>query len=328
MIRVGINGFGRIGRALFRVLSERADMEVVVINDLGTAQQLAHLLKYDSVHGKFHQSIEVQDNVLVLNDKPLDVIQQSDISEIPWAKYEVDIVVECTGKFKTKAELQHHIDNGAKRVILSVPPSNEEIPMVVMGVNDHILTPTDQIVSNASCTTNNAAFLIKGISELTPFRHAYITTIHSFTSDQNIHDNLHTDFRRMRSASQSIIPTTTGAAKAMTRIFPDFSNAIGGCGIRVPVPNGSFTDVTFSVKEDLTVEQINAHFKKISNKYLEYSAEPLVSIDVVGNTHSCIFDSLLTSVVGDMVKVVGWYDNEMGYSNRLKDLILKLSASI
>jgi len=324
MIRVGINGFGRIGRALFRVLAEASGIDVVAINDLGMADQLAHLLKYDSVHGRLPQNIGANTKALLFDNREIEVLQISDIKHIPWRDYDVDVVVDCTGKFKTRELLQHHIDNGARRVILSVPPLDDSIKMVVMGINDESIESHDTIVSNASCTTNNAAFLIKGISELTTFRHAYITTIHSFTSDQNIHDNLHSDFRRMRSASQSIIPTTTGAAKAMTRIFPQFANRIGGCGIRVPVPNGSFTDVTFSVKEGLTVEVVNRHFQEMANSYLEYSEDPLVSIDIIGNSHSCVFDSGLTSVVGDMVKVVGWYDNEMGYSNRLRDLIMKI----
>ena len=241
----------------------------------------------------------------------------------------VDIVIEATGKFKTKALLQKHIENGAKKVILSVPPLEDDIKTIVLGVNEGILEASDSIISNASCTTNNAAPMLKIINELCGIEQAYITTVHSYTTDQSLHDQPHRDLRRARAAGQSIVPTTTGAAKALTKIFPDLADVIGGCGIRVPVANGSLTDITLNVKKETTIEEVNTAFKKASEtslkNILQYTQDPIVSIDIVGNSHSCIFDSEMTSVIGKMVKIIGWYDNEMGYSSRIVDLILQFS---
>lgn len=327
-IKIAINGFGRIGRTVFRLIHQHPEMEVVAINDLADAYTLSHLLKYDSIHGVNKDEIRFNESEIIVNNIEIPLYNSKEITGIPWHLTEPDIVIESTGKFKTKSDLQHHISAGAKKVILSVPPVDDEIPMIVLGVNDIQLDGSETIVSNASCTTNNAAPMIQIIDELCGIEQAYITTIHSYTTDQSLHDQPHRDLRRSRAASQSIIPTTTGAAKALTKIFPHLSNVIGGCGIRVPVPNGSLTDITFNVKNAVTIEEINEAMKKASETNLKgilaYTEDPIVSIDIVGNPHSCTFDSQMTSVIGKMVKIIGWYDNEMGYSNRIIDLILRV----
>ncbi len=331
MINVAINGFGRIGRRVFRLLQEHNNIQVVVINDLADARTLSHLLKYDSIHGVFNGDVTHDSKHIIINKRKVTLLNQKDITKINWKPFNVDFVIEATGKFKSSNELLHHINNGASRVILTVPPSDDSIKTVVLGVNDNIITGEELIVSNASCTTNNAAPMIKIIDDICGIKQAYITTIHSYTTDQSLHDQPHRDLRRARAASQSIVPTTTGAAKALTKIFPNLSNVIGGCGIRVPVANGSLTDITFNVSKNVTVNEINNAFKLASETnykgILEYTEDPIVSIDIVGNSHSCIFDSLMTSVIGNMVKIIGWYDNETGYSSRIIDLIHKLSSN-
>ena len=326
-VKIAINGFGRIGRSLFRLLLDHPDIEVVAINDISDARTLSHLLKYDSIHGVLDIPITYSENAIVVNEKSVSFSSEKNISKIPWSN--VDIVIECSGKFKTRTELQKHIDNGAKKVILSVPPLEDDIKTVVLGVNDSILEESDCIISNASCTTNNAAHMVKIINDLCGIEQAYITTIHSYTTDQSLHDQPHRDLRRARAAGQSIVPTTTGAAKALTKIFPDLAHVIGGCGIRVPVPNGSLTDITFNVSRTADIETINKAFKNASENQLkgilQYTEDPIVSIDIVGNKHSCVFDAGMTSVIGTMVKIIGWYDNEMGYSARIVDLISKIS---
>lgn len=328
-IKIGINGFGRIGRTVFRRIQEHPELEVVAINDLADTRTLSHLLKYDSIHGVYNDTITHNEHHIIVNDIAIPLYNHSVIKDIPWSNTTPDIVIESTGKFKDRKSLELHINAGAKKVILSVPPIDEEIPLVVLGVNDHQLNGDETIISNASCTTNNAAPMIQVIDELCGIEQAYITTIHSYTTDQSLHDQPHRDLRRSRAASQSIIPTTTGAAKALTKIFPHLSNVIGGCGIRVPVPNGSLTDITFNVKNEVTIEAVNEAMNRASQTTLKgivsYTEDPIVSIDIVGNTHSCTFDSQMTSVIGKMVKIIGWYDNEMGYSSRLVDLILKIS---
>ena len=327
-IRIGINGFGRIGRTLFRLLEKHPNIQVVAINDLADAKTLAHLLKYDSIHGTFDAAVRSEDSCIIVNGRKIQVLNQNHPKEIDWKSHEVDLVVESTGKFKKREQLQHHLTNGARKVILSVPPEDESIKMVVLGVNEGIIGADDHIISNASCTTNNAAPMIKVINELCGVEQAYITTVHSYTSDQNLHDAPHRDLRRARAASQSIIPTTTGAAKALTGIFPELSDVIGGCGIRVPVPNGSLTDITFNVKRETSIAEINATFKKYAENdlknILQYTEDPIVSIDINNSYHSCTFDSLMTSVIGKMVKIIGWYDNETGYCSRIIDLIALL----
>ncbi|QRM88087.1 type I glyceraldehyde-3-phosphate dehydrogenase [Lacinutrix sp. WUR7] len=330
MIHVAINGFGRIGRRVFRLLQNNPNIQVVAINDLADARTLSHLLKYDSIHGIFNEDISCNENHIIVNNKNIPLLNKQKLEDINWKPYDIDFVIEATGKFKTTEALNLHIKNGAKRVILSVPPIEDDIKTVVLGVNEAILDGTEKIISNASCTTNNAAPMLAIMQELCGIKQAYITTVHSYTTDQSLHDQPHRDLRRARAAGQSIVPTTTGAAKALTKIFPELANVIGGCGIRVPVANGSLTDITLNVEKNVTIEQINDAFKKASqNKYkgiLEYTEDPIVSIDIVGNTHSCIFDSQMTSTIGNMVKIIGWYDNETGYSSRIIDLISNLSV--
>ena len=324
-VNIGINGFGRIGRTLFRLLLNQPGINVVAINDLADARTLSHLLKYDSIHGSLKDDIDFDASGIIINGKSVVLSNESHPSKIDWSTPKVDVVVECTGKFKDKDTLKFHLKNGAKKVILSVPPQEDDIKMIVMGINENTLSTADDIVSNASCTTNNAAPMIKIVKELCGIEQAYITTIHSYTTDQSLHDQPHRDLRRARAASQSIVPTTTGAAKALTSIFPDLADVIGGCGIRVPVPNGSLTDITLNVKRETSIAEINAAFEKASKNELKnilyYTNDPIVSIDINNSCYSCTFDSLMTSVIGKMVKIIGWYDNETGYSSRIIDLI-------
>ncbi len=330
-IRIAINGFGRIGRSLFRLLLNHPNIEIVAINDLADAKTLAHLLKYDSIHGVLPNEVKSNENQILVDGKDFPLTKQTDISQIDWKNFDVDVVVESTGKFKKKEELQHHLNGGAKKVILSVPPIDDDIKMIVLGVNEHLLDGSEKIISNASCTTNNAAPMLQVVHEVLNVQQAYITTVHSYTSDQSLHDQPHRDLRRARAAAQSIVPTTTGAAKALTKIFPDLSNVIGGCGIRVPVPNGSLTDMTLNVKKKTSIEGVNSLFKHASEtkfkNIISYNEDPIVSVDILGNTFSCIFDSEMTSVIdGHLVKLIGWYDNERGYSNRLIDLIVLVGS--
>ncbi|MCF1420153.1 type I glyceraldehyde-3-phosphate dehydrogenase [Mangrovimonas futianensis] len=329
MIRIGINGFGRIGRRVFRLALERPDIEVVAINDLADVQTLSHLLKYDSIHGVLKQNVSYSEGFINVDDQKVSILNHTHPKDIDWSAFKLDFVIESTGKFKDRESLQYHIQNGAKQVILSVPPLEDDIKTIVLGVNDHILNGQELIISNASCTTNNAAPMISIIKDLCGIDQAYITTVHSYTTDQSLHDQPHKDLRRARAAGQSIVPTTTGAAKALTKIFPDLNDVIGGCGIRVPVANGSLTDITFNVKRETSILEINNAFKTAAENrlkgILEYTEDPIVSIDIVGNQHSCIFDAQMTSVIGNMVKIIGWYDNETGYSSRVLDLICNLS---
>lgn len=329
MISIAINGFGRIGRRVFRLALEHPQIQVVAINDLADARTLSHLLKYDSIHGVLKDVISFDNDNIIINNTKIPLYNQSHPKSIDWSKVQPDFVIESTGKFKIKTDLQHHIDNGAKSVILTVPSLEDDIKTIVLGVNDNILNGTETILSNASCTTNNAAPMIALIKEYFGIKQAYITTIHSYTTDQSLHDQPHRDLRRARAAGQSIVPTTTGAAKALTKIFPDLSDVIGGCGIRVPVANGSLSDITINVEKSTSIEEVNSIFKNAAatsmKGILEYTEDPIVSIDIVGNPHSCIFDAQMTSVIGNMVKIVGWYDNETGYSTRVLDIICNLS---
>lgn len=330
MIRVAINGFGRIGRTFLRKLQGQSQIELVAINDLTSPATLAHLLKYDSVHGKFPAVIAAEEHALVIEGKQIPVFAEKDPALLPWSKLNVDIVIESTGHF-TKAELaSKHLEAGAKKVIISAPGTGD-LKTIVLGVNDELIDAAGRIISNASCTTNNAAPMVKILDTHFGVESAYITTVHAYTGDQNLHDAPHKDLRRARAAAHSIIPTTTGAAKAVTDVFPHLKGKIGGAGIRVPVIDGSLTDITCIVRKETTVEEINSIFKAAAagalKGILEYSEEPLVSVDIIGNNHSCIFDAQLTSVLGHgtMVKVVGWYDNESGYSARLVDLIKRIN---
>ena len=327
--KIAINGFGRIGRNLFRLLLNHPTIEVVAINDIADAKTMAHLLKYDSIHGVLPNIIKSDEEHIFVDNHSFLYFREKNIKNLNWKELQIDIVIEATGKFKTWDSVHEHITAGAKKVILSAPPEDERIKTIVLGVNESILNLEDVIISNASCTTNNAAPMIKVIQELCEIEQAYITTVHSYTTDQSLHDQPHKDLRRARGAAQSIVPTTTGAAKALTKIFPELDGKIGGCGIRVPVPDGSLTDITFNVKRLVTIEEINAAFKKASETSLHgilaYTEDPIVSVDIIGNTNSCLFDAQLTSVIDRMVKVVGWYDNEIGYSSRIIDLIQLLS---
>lgn len=327
-VRIGINGFGRIGRGFMRILRSYPQIEVVAINDIADTETLIHLLKYDSVHRAFPGHIQATDSGFSIDGKDIFVHNQSDAASIDWEAQNVDIVVEATGLIKSKNQALAHLKSGVKKIIISAP-AEDDIPMVVLGVNASILENEFDVISNASCTTNSAAPMIKVINDLCDVENAYITTIHSYTTDQRIHDAPHKDLRRARAAALSIVPTTTGAAKAVTRIFPELQEKIGGCGIRVPVPDGSLTDITFNVNKKTTVEEVNRAFRNASEGDLRgivgYTSDPIVSSDIIGMSYSVLFDEQLTSVIGNMVKVVGWYDNEIGYSHRIADLILKVS---
>jgi glyceraldehyde 3-phosphate dehydrogenase len=326
--RIAINGFGRIGRNLFRLLLDHPSLEVVAINDIADTRTMAHLIKYDSIHGVLPREVTYDETSIIIDGKSYLFFHEREIARLDWGAHDIDFVVESTGKYKTFEEINQHILAGARKVILSAPSEVPEIKTVVLGVNEDILDGTETIISNASCTTNNAAPMIKVINELCGIAQAYITTVHSYTTDQSLHDQPHKDLRRARGASQSIVPTTTGAAKALTKIFPEMEGKIGGSGIRVPVPDGSLTDITCYVTHEVTIEEINTAFKNASETHLKgilaYTEDPIVSVDILGNPHSCLFDAQLTSVIDKMVKVVGWYDNEIGYSSRIIDLILLL----
>lgn len=327
-VRLAINGFGRIGRYFTRIASKDQDIEIVAINDLSDPSTLAHLLKYDSVHGRFDGTIKVADDTIIINGKAVKMLHEKDPSNLPWKNLAIDVVLESTGVFRTKELSSKHIDAGAKKVVLSAPPQSDGIKSVVLGVNDHILDGSERIISNASCTTNSAAPLVHVMKQLGVIESCYITTVHSYTSDQRLHDAPHKDLRRARAAAESIVPTTTGAAKAITKIFPELDGHMGGCGIRVPVPDGSLTDMTFIMDHEISTTDINAAFKNAAETdlkgILDYTEDPIVSRDLLGCTYSATFDALLTSVVGRMIKVVSWYDNEAGYSNRLVDLIKRI----
>jgi glyceraldehyde 3-phosphate dehydrogenase len=328
-MRIAINGFGRIGRIFLRNILNRAETTIVAINDLSDTATLAHLFKYDSVHHGFNGKIDFDHEHLYINGQTIKVFAEREPSGLPWKELAIDLVIESTGKFTSKQRASLHLEAGAKQVIISAPATDKSVPMVVLGVNENSIDLRSPILSNASCTTNNVAPMVKILDDNWGIIDGYITTVHSMTGDQNLHDAPHKDLRRARAASASIIPTTTGAAKAITAIFPHLEGRLGGAGIRVPVLNGSLTDFTCSLKKRPTVEAINLAFKQAADgdmkNILEYTEDPIVSTDIIGNTHSCIFDARLTSIVGGLVKVVGWYDNEMGYSSRLADLVEKIS---
>lgn len=329
-MNIAINGFGRIGRTFLRNALKR-DLNVVAINDITAPKTLAHLFKYDSVHGVYSGSVSYEGNALIINGERIAVYAISNPAELPWEKLGIDLVIESTGKFTNTEKAGLHLQAGAKQVLISAPATDAKIPMVVIGVNDGEIDLLSPILSNASCTTNNVAPMVKILDDNWGVEEGYITTVHSMTGDQNLHDSPHNDLRRARAASSSIIPTTTGAAKAITHIFPHLNDRLGGAGIRVPVLNGSLTDFTCLLKKPTTIGEINKAFKKASEQefinIIEYTEDPIVSVDVIDNPHSCIFDAQLTSIVGDLVKVVGWYDNESGYSNRLVDLVEKITLA-
>ncbi|MBK9598731.1 MAG: type I glyceraldehyde-3-phosphate dehydrogenase [Flavobacteriales bacterium] len=325
-LRIAINGFGRIGRITTRILLERNDVELVAVNDLTDTKTLAHLFKYDSVHGVYKGVVGHDADSLQIDGNVIKAFSEKDPSALPWAKLGIDVVIECTGLFLTREKASGHLKAGARKVVLSAPAKEEGIRTVVLGVNEDKLDGNEDIVSNASCTTNCAAPMVQVVQELCDIESGYITTVHAYTSDQRLHDAPHRDLRRSRAAAVSMIPTTTGAAKAITKIFPELKGKLGGAGIRVPVPNGSITDLTCHVNRVVTAEALNARFKELAEGKLKgilrYTEDPIVSVDIVGDPASCILDGLLTSVVGGSVKVMGWYDNEYGFSSRLADLVM------
>lgn len=327
-MKVAINGFGRIGRLAFKVLLEKPNVEVVAINDLTDNATLAHLLKYDSVHGRFSGTVEATDEFILVNGKKIHATAERDPAALPWADLGVDVVLESTGRFTDKESASKHLQAGARKVVISAPAKGD-IKTVVLGVNDNTLDGTETILSNASCTTNCLAPMVKVLDDNWGLESGFMTTVHAYTADQNLHDAPHSDLRRARAAAYSIIPTTTGAAKAVGLVLPHLQGKLNGSAMRVPVPDGSATDFVATLKKAATAEEINAKFREAANSgslkgILEYTEEPLVSIDIVGNPHSCIFDALSTMVQGNTVKILGWYDNETGYSNRIADLIVKI----
>lgn len=324
-VNVAINGFGRIGRLALRMMLDHPFIEVKAINDLSDANTLKHLFKYDSVHGVFPGDIDVDNGDLRINDERIKIFSDSDPLHLPWKELEIDLVMECSGQFVTREGSQKHITAGATKVLISAPAKGGEVKTIVLGVNDDVLTGDDIIVSNASCTTNCLAPMIKVIEEKSKIESGYITTIHAYTADQRIQDAPHRDLRRARAGAVSIIPTTTGAAAAVGKVIPEVSGKLDGMAMRVPIPDGSITDCSLLLKDEVSAEQINEWMKEASESWLkgvmEYTEDPIVSIDIVGNKHSCIFDSQLTKTDGKLVKIVGWYDNEMGYAARLVDMV-------
>jgi len=332
-IKLGINGFGRIGKLVFRAAVADGNFEIVGINDLMSPDVMAHLLKYDSTQGKFGGTVETADDGIVVNNKMIPVTSEKDPANLPWSETGAEIVLESTGIFADDASLQKHIDAGAKKVLLSVPPKvkgETKIKIVVMGVNDDILTSGDTMISNASCTTNSLAPMAKVIHENFGIEKGFMTTIHSYTNDQNILDQVHKDLRRARAGAINMIPTTTGAARAVGKVLPELNGKLDGVSVRVPTPDASLTDMVAILKKDVTRDDVNTALKEAAGGslrgILEYTEDPIVSSDIIGNPASSIIDGLMTAAIGgNMVKVFSWYDNEWGYSNRCIDLF-KLMA--
>ena len=330
-LRVAINGFGRIGRYTAKLLLQKSDFKLVAINDLAEPKSIAHLLKYDSVHGKLGATISLSEDFLQVDNQKVALFSESNPENLPWKDLHIDLVFECTGRFTLKKDAQKHLQAGAKKVIISAPSQEESIPMVVLGVNDHILSSQETIVSNASCTTNCLAPLVKVLDENFGIIQGFASTVHSYTNDQNLHDAPHKDLRRARAAAYSIIPTTTNAGNALDRVVPSLAGKIEASAMRVPVPDGSLTDLIVTVRKEVTASEVNEAFKKAAKTnlkgYLEIETDPIVSMDILGNTHSAILDEALTSTKGNLVKVVAWYDNESGYANRLVELAKKIAKT-
>ena len=328
--RIAVNGFGRIGRTITRIAKLRGHYDVVAVNDLASPEQLAYAFKYDSIHRTYPGEVSVSGNILTIDDDPFEVLSEADPTKLPWRELGVDYVVESTGKFRKLEQLQHHLDAGARRVLLTVPPKDPLDATLVTGINDHVVQPSSTIISNASCTTNCAAPLAKVLHENFGIRRGLLNTIHAYTSDQRLVDAPHSDPRRSRSAATNIVPTSTGAARAIGTVMPELAGKLDGLAMRVPVPDGSVVDLTVELETDVTVETINMAMRKAAEGSLKgilsYCADPIVSGDIIGNSHSSIFDSLLTQVMEDrLVKVVSWYDNEWGYSTRVEELIGRLA---
>jgi glyceraldehyde 3-phosphate dehydrogenase len=328
MKRIAINGFGRIGRMCFRSIIEKEGLDVVAINDLTDVKTLAHLLKYDSIHGRVKADVAADGNFLVVNGKRIVVIAQKDPAQLPWAAMNVDVVIESTGIFTDKEGAHKHITAGAKKVVISAPASGG-IKTIVLGVNDGDITAEDVVLSNASCTTNCLAPMAKVLNDTFGIEKGYITTVHAYTADQRLQDAPHKDLRRARAAALSMVPTSTGAAKAVGEVLPELKGLLDGVAVRVPTPDGSLTDLVVILKRNVTKDEVNAAIKKAAENemkgIIEYCTDPIVSIDIVGNRHSCIFDADLTSANGNLVKVMGWYDNEAGYSERVVELVAQWS---
>ena len=328
--RIGINGFGRIGRAVLRVVFERPDVEIAAINDLYDNTQLAYLLKYDTVMGIFPGDVRSGSDAMTVAGRSIAMTKEKDPARIPWASLGVEIVVESTGVFRTRASLEPHLAAGARKLVLTVPAKDEIDAMIVMGVNDHALRPEHRIVSNASCTTNCLAPIAKILDEAFGIEEGFMTTVHAYTNDQRLADVPHKDLRRSRAAATNIIPTTTGAARAVGKVLPQLRGRLDGMAMRVPVPDGSVVDLTCRLRRPVSAEEVNGAVREAASgkmeRYVEYSEVPLVSSDIIGNPHSSIFDALSTSAARDgYVKVIAWYDNEWGYSNRVVDLIERLA---
>jgi glyceraldehyde 3-phosphate dehydrogenase len=328
--RIAINGFGRIGRNVFRILHGRSDTEVVAINDLTDPATLAHLLKYDSVHGRFPGKVSSTEGALVVDGKTIAVTAERDPAKLPHKANRIDFVVESTGVFTTREACAKHLEAGAERVLLTVPPKDSVDALIVLGVNEESLKPEDRIISNASCTTNCLAPVAKVLQDSFGIVHGLMTTVHAYTNDQSILDFPHKDLRRARSAAANIIPTTTGAARAVGKVLPELAGKLDGMAMRVPVQDGSVVDLVATLKREVTVDEVNQAFKKAAGGalkgILEYTEDPIVSGDCIGNPHSAVFDAKSTMVMGNTVKVVAWYDNEWGYSNRVVDLIVHAHA--
>lgn len=323
-VKVAINGFGRIGRLSFRCLLEKPNIDVVAINDLTDNETLAHLLKYDSIHGVFKGEVSADAESITVNGKRINAYAEKDPKLLPWASLGVDIVLESTGRFVDDAGAGQHIHAGSKKVIISAPAKGN-VPTVVIGVNDATLSGSETIISNASCTTNCLAPMAKVLDDAFGIEKGFMTTVHAYTADQNLHDAPHKDLRRARAAALSIVPTSTGAAKAIGLVLPNLKGKLDGNALRVPVPDGSITDLTVVLKKEASADEINAALKAAAEGsmkgILQYATDPIVSSDIIGNAHSCIVDSELTTATGNLAKVVGWYDNEFGYSSRIADLI-------
>lgn len=327
MKRIAINGFGRIGRLAFRQLQGRENVQVVAINDLTDVNTLAHLLKYDSIHGRFNGTVAVEGGHLVVNGHVVSISAERNPADLPWAANQVDVVIESTGVFADAGKAAAHLTAGAKKVVISAPAKGD-LKTVVLGVNDEVITEDDHIISNASCTTNCLAPMAKVLDDHFGIESGFITTVHAYTADQRLQDAPHSDLRRARAAALSMIPTSTGAAKAVGLVLPQLVGRLDGLAIRVPTPTGSVTDLTCVVRKATTAEEVNAAMKAAADGpmkgILEYTVDPIVSVDIVGNTHSCVFDSELTKVNGTLVKVFGWYDNEAGYATRVADLVQRI----
>jgi glyceraldehyde 3-phosphate dehydrogenase len=327
MKKIAINGFGRIGRMCFRSLINNPNVEVVAINDLTDVKTLAHLLKYDSIHGRFAHAVDHSADSIIINGKAIKIYAAKDPATLPWGNLGVDVVIESTGIFTDKESASKHIQAGAKKVIISAPATGA-VKTIVLGVNDDQITAEDTVLSNASCTTNCLAPMAKVLNDKFGIEKGYITTVHAYTADQRLQDSPHKDLRRARAAALSMVPTSTGAAKAVGEVLPQLKGKLDGVAVRVPTPDGSMTDLVAVLKRDVTIEEVNAAMKEAAEGsmkgILEYCTDPIVSIDIVGNLHSCIFDAALTAVNGNLVKVMAWYDNEAGYSQRVCDLIAKI----